>query len=131
MTGNKPDLLPCPFCGGEAKISRSGRYSLFCAYCVDCDTNGGHYFTEEDAIAAWNRRDGERHAIEPEERTCRMVEVKTGEVADYRDTDEILFHCKSCHAERGIFSYDVDGNVYSTRPEYCPNCGAKVVTDDD
>ena len=68
--------------------------------------------------------------IEPEERTCRMGEVKTGEVADYRDTDEIIFHCKSCHTERGIFSYDEDGNVYSARPEYCPNCGAKVVDDD-
>ena len=68
--------------------------------------------------------------IEPEERTCRMVEVKTGEVADYRDTDEIIFHCKSCHTERGIFSYDEDGNVYSARPEYCPNCGAKVINDD-
>lgn len=75
--------------------------------------------------------DGVRHLadlIEPEpERTCRMVEVKTGEVADYRDTDEIIFHCKSCHTERGIFSYDEDGNVYSARPEYCPNCGAEVV----
>lgn len=63
------------------------------------------------------------------ERTCRMVEVKTGEVADYRDTDEVIFHCESCHTERGIFSYDEDGNVYPARPEYCPNCGAKVVED--
>lgn len=62
--------------------------------------------------------------------TCRMVEVKTGEVADYRDVDEIIFHCESCHTERGIFSYDEDGNVYSARPEYCPNCGAKVINDD-
>lgn len=54
-----PDLLPCPFCGGEAKIFRIDGHALFCAYCVDCDTNGGHYFTEEDAIAAWNRRDGD------------------------------------------------------------------------
>ncbi len=69
--------------------------------------------------------------IEPEpERTCRMLEVETGEVADYRDTDEVIFHCESCHAERGIFSYDEDGNVYSARPEYCPYCGAKVVEDD-
>ena len=68
--------------------------------------------------------------IEPEERTCRMIEVETGEVADYSDTDEVIFHCTSCHAERGIFSYDEDGNVYSQRPEYCPNCRAKVVGDD-
>lgn len=77
---------------------------------------------------------GVRHLadlIEPEERTCRMVEVKTGEVADYRDTDEIIFHCKSCHTERGIFSYDEDGNVYSARPEYCPNCGARVTDEEE
>lgn len=64
------------------------------------------------------------------ERTCRMDEVETGEVADYSDTDEVIFHCNSCHADRGIFSYDEDGNVYSARPEYCPCCGAKVVGDD-
>lgn len=61
------------------------------------------------------------------ERTCRMVEVETGELADYSDTDEVIFHCAACHAERGIFSYDDDGNVFSQRPEYCPTCGARVV----
>lgn len=61
------------------------------------------------------------------QRTCRMDEVETGDVADYRDTNEVIFHCNSCHADRGIFSYDEDGNVYSARPEYCPCCGAKVV----
>lgn len=67
--------------------------------------------------------------IEPEpERTCRMDEIKTGELADYRDTDEVIFHCMSCHADRGIFSYDEDGNVYSEPPKYCPNCGAKITT---
>lgn len=69
-------------------------------------------------------------ATEPEERTCRMVEVETGDVADYSDTDEVIFHCMSCHVDRGIFSYDEDGNVYSERPKYCPNCGAKVVSDE-
>lgn len=110
-------LKPCPFCGGEASINRPSGRMLFCVVCDDCDANGGYYFTEEDAARAWNDR---------AERTCRIVEVETGELADYSDTDEVIFHCKSCHAERGIFSYDEDGNVFSQRPEYCPNCGARV-----
>lgn len=80
---------------------------------------------------AWYEGNGVQHLadlIEPvPKRTCQMVEVETGELADYRDTDEVIFHCTSCHAERGVFSYDVDGNVYTERPEYCPKCGAKVV----
>lgn len=80
---------------------------------------------------AWYEGNGVQHLadlIEPAaKRTCQMVEVETGEPADYRDTDEVIFHCTSCNAERGVFSYDVDGNVYTERPEYCPNCGAKVV----
>lgn len=111
-------LKPCPFCGGEASINRPSGRMLFCVVCDDCDANSGYYFTEEDAARAWNSR---------AERTCHMVEVETGELADYSDTDEVIFHCAACHAERGVFSYDEDGNVYSARPEYCPNCGTKVV----
>lgn len=91
----------------------------------------------EDALGlvtddgAWYEGNGVQHLadlIEPAaKRTCQMVEVETGEPADYRDTDEVIFHGTSCNAERGVFSYDVDGNVYTERPEYCPNCGAKVV----
>lgn len=100
----------------------------------------GEYYDRaevEDALGlvtddgAWYEGNGVQHLadlIEPAaKRTCQMVEVETGEPADYRDTDEVIFHCTSCNAERGVFSYDVDGNVYTERPEYCPNCGAKVV----
>lgn len=95
-------------------------YSPFAAlYVVFCGVRGFPHYEDLLHLA---------DLIEPEpERTCRMLEVETGEVADYRDTDEVIFHCESCHAERGIFSYDEDGNVYSARPEYCPYCGAKVV----
>lgn len=64
------------------------------------------------------------------ERTCHVTELKTGEPANYEDTDEVIFHCESCHAERGVFSYDDDGNVYSERPDYCPHCGAEVIDGD-
>lgn len=57
----RPDLLPCPFCGGEAKsfLENScdccgGRVGV--AFCLHCGAEHGHHPTEADAIAAWNRR---------------------------------------------------------------------------
>lgn len=103
-------LRPCPFCGGEAymvdaEIDGRAHYIVKCGTCYS--TSGVMQLSRPEAVAAWNRR---------AERTCRMVEVETGELADYSDTDEVIFHCAACHAERGVFSYDMDGNVYSTRP---------------
>lgn len=100
-------LKPCPFCGGEAKITQACvMQPLFCVHCVDCDTSGGHYFTEEDAIEAWNTR---------VERTCHN---------DLKDSDCVgvwpkpHFKCSSCGT---LFtSYEFD---------YCPSCGAKVVNE--
>lgn len=53
-----PDLLPCPFCGGDAEIWRAheGRTAWVacmgrCAVLVSKE-----YTTDADAIAAWNRR---------------------------------------------------------------------------
>lgn len=66
-------LLPCPFCGGEAEIDRSaarfdygigGPYSVmdygYEAYCTKCDA-GAHTHnvppsTPEEAAKEWNRR---------------------------------------------------------------------------
>ena len=52
------DLLPCPFCGGEA-IRVDVGLSEFVdgeVTCEDCGGNVGNYPTKADAIAAWNRR---------------------------------------------------------------------------
>ena len=60
-------LLPCPFCGGEAesKMYLWGHHAethepIWCyyIYCTSCDAMTDDVFkTEEEAIAAWNRRD--------------------------------------------------------------------------
>lgn len=52
-------LKPCPFCGGEAKISTyDWGYSVkeYWIYCHSCDCASGSYHSKEEAIETWNRR---------------------------------------------------------------------------
>lgn len=69
MTDNKTSLKPCPFCGSEAvrvrsldrvdpRTERGTRYIACRKGCVVSFTN----MTEREAVEAWNRRDGGRHA---------------------------------------------------------------------
>lgn len=46
------ELKPCPFCGGEAHIQKSGNWIR----CAECGAETDYYDIEEEAIAAWNRR---------------------------------------------------------------------------
>ena len=68
--GNQ-NLKPCPFCGAEAEITRSGdEYELVCAVgCTQCsarvrvsddtvDRDGDRL--EAEAVAEWNKRADER-----------------------------------------------------------------------
>lgn len=49
------ELLPCPFCGGEAEIRGD---SVLFVQCAKCGTRYGdrYHATEAEAIAAWNTR---------------------------------------------------------------------------
>ena len=54
-------LLPCPFCGGEAKIMKAG-YPHW-VYCKDCGAKVhggvvGEKEGEKASVEAWNRRTG-------------------------------------------------------------------------
>lgn len=99
-------LEPCPFCGGEANTLHrphviDWRYSVGCN---DDECRGfiglsWLYKTEAEAIEAWNTR---------HERTCHKV---------IPDEMEGYVFCSECGAEIGEYGY----------PNYCPNCGAKVV----
>lgn len=59
------ELLPCPFCGGEAKLfhntqAEDARNWWWIAYCVNEDNCGagiGGGASEAAAITQWNRRD--------------------------------------------------------------------------
>ena len=51
---SKVEVKPCPFCGGNHKITFAmGEYWI---NCVDCDASIAMVNTEAEAIAAWNRR---------------------------------------------------------------------------
>lgn len=52
MTEKTQELLSCPFCGGEAKITGHIFFEVKCRRCRV--TQPPRY--ESDAIAAWNRR---------------------------------------------------------------------------
>ena len=53
------ELKPCPFCGGKARLHEiASTYHVLWRYvmCDNCLTSNDNYSTEEEAIAAWNRR---------------------------------------------------------------------------
>lgn len=101
------ELLPCPFCGEEAKIEQVERINYGIVYRVGCRTEGCIgwwyesvlYYTEAVAFTAWNRR-VKRY---PESLAQRMI-------ADFSDafvampTDEIktkimlpkIVRCEDC-----------------------------------
>ena len=52
-------LLPCPFCGGEARVYQHpflGTWSAYCTNNNDCGASIRDGNTKEDVIKAWNRR---------------------------------------------------------------------------
>ena len=78
-------LLPCPFCGGEARIKSRyigygsvglGAHDWYSVECKECRAKGDEYGTELQAIAAWNRRtqpeNSRQHALQTG--VCPMCE---------------------------------------------------------
>ena len=50
-------LKPCPFCGGEVRLSTADRGASFAVWCGGCGgTDGGEYLSKESAIKHWNHR---------------------------------------------------------------------------
>lgn len=58
---DSPELLSCPFCGGEAKLvfgENEGRkvYRWIKVECQSCGASTGHFSTLRENIASWNNR---------------------------------------------------------------------------
>lgn len=52
------EIKPCPFCGGEAKLQRFGRFYYISCENENCEclVESGYMNTEESAVESWNRR---------------------------------------------------------------------------
>ena len=173
------ELLPCPFCGGEANVidhhNDDGSVSVGCNNdtCLGFSGLGWLYKTEAEAIAAWNSRaamefDNWFYLPKPKEPIVEVTEtthawngmkVKTDvfyQVQEQavinwaKELDEHIIKricevwnsraertCKQ--EERGWGTEGDHARVWLTcghdcmvptvqdLPNYCPNCGAKVV----
>lgn len=118
------ELRPCPFCGGTPLLSEGpydwdcgGRYyysasiECACGLTLEVDNPGPKVYTSDAealnfAIDAWNTR---------AERTCTVEGVY-----DYYESND-LWAVLSCGHE---FEWNDD-----EPPAYCPECGAKVVSE--
>ena len=115
------ELLPCPFCGGKAKLMEGLHrvdgdvYPLYGVCCLDADdsTYGVEhsiygYFYEYEAVEAWNTRAQE---------TCQMTEVFCGTASG------VEWVCSAC----GSTCFVSEPMDTDEKPNYCLNCGRKVV----
>ena len=98
------ELKPCPFCGGELKIdwSMGLQYWAYCPNDKCCFYETLIYDSVSELVEACNTR---------AERTCH-IETKKFPLSS-------VPMCSEC----GRFWLDKDSD------NYCPNCGAKVVSE--
>lgn len=136
------ELKPCPFCGGTAKLSVY--YDFYRVHCNndDCiaglsvtDVYEGHgrwYKNISEARTVWNTRaDDYRQAAEYwqrmyeeafAERTCQIIGfddgVDEGIDGEWHQYAEPQYDLSCGHSSQG-----------TEAPNYCPNCGRKVVSE--
>lgn len=101
--GKTYDLLPCPFCGGEAEF-RDGSSTKPYIRCKSCGCRTWGSYAYDNLVAAWNRR---------AERTCHVDLTESNEPANIN-----TWECSLC----GMSFEEAYGSY-----EYCPHCGARVV----
>lgn len=103
------DLKPCPFCGGEARLTYSmdnhhhPYVTCDTPRCPGRNTYQWHYHTEAEAIEAWNKR----------------AKRKKGKWV--RRKDEDCWECSECHAV--LENSDIGNHNFY----YCYHCGADMM----
>ena len=144
------ELLPCPFCGGETGLKRyeCGDWQIICYHkdgCIMRDDLENGYFEDADlqaVIRAWNSR-AERETDDEweiyqrsvpateenmakfgwvRERTCKFVIEDN--MKETEGMGDVWFRCTSCNT-----TYDYYADDWLLKQNYCPHCGAKVVSE--
>ena len=76
-------LLPCPFCGGEARlIEAECGTTIHAVECVLCQAKIGWFDEKERAIEAWNNRSN-WHTGTPTEEGWYLVKCNKYSVSEY------------------------------------------------
>ena len=102
-----PELLPCPFCRGEAKIKRvTGSINYRYVKCSSCGARTKEWFGVDVAVKTWNTR------VYPKEVQGAIEKQKPKEPKK----DIVHYRCPNCDAML---------NTYDTC-EYCNYCGQKL-----
>ncbi len=125
------ELLPCPFCGCEPELieyESDDCITLYVVACTNEDCNmtvdTGSYGNQREATAEWNTRAPMSYEdlkilldeLGVSERTCNVDEV----VDDNWEYRVWTFELSCGH------DYE---STQKEPPNYCPNCGCKVVTE--
>ena len=132
------ELLPCPFCGGEAKLDKGlGHHFAVCAECDVYRVPSMENNTPEAAVAAWNtraQRTPDACAGANDDRLARRA--LEDEVKRLRDALKEAAHQLACIAEvedcaspadedgpEWIYREDVGDHIGN---QGCIHCGAKL-----
>lgn len=113
-------------CGGEAKVECANGYDPFAekikpnlwygVICKKCKIQTKAYYTEAEAVTAWNRSMGNRMELQTVERTAKVVNQRklSGEITIIiGDTD--VGECGNCGKP-----------VLKSMDRYCHECGARL-----
>ena len=73
------ELLPCPFCGGEAETFNpfDAIPGTWCVICRECASCNGFEQTEPEAIEAWNTRVDEKPSD-----TCSSIDYMLNTIGE-------------------------------------------------
>lgn len=73
------ELKPCPFCGGEAEITKNEMRVW--VHCTKCYSDTNLYQTQKEAVDAWNLRPIDDYSVkyEPNSYSCRSCKNGTDE----------------------------------------------------